>query len=588
MIDPKLQSFSELISGDYQFVIPDYQRPFAWKTDEVGELIEDISSFTNRTSSLFLGTIILDVSELSAKKIEVVDGQQRLTSLFLLLIACRDHAKAIQAPNQAQATQLKISFTDEIQNRSIGMKLLASVSVRAAFEVMASSDWNETFPEGLSKIAVRRVKPVYEYFRKQLKSLSASQLGTLQTAIYGIQVLRINISGKDEAFAIFERTNARGMDLEVADLLKNFLHQKKLATIRDDWNSIVRNASSSMLRMLKAYYVAVHGPIQKAELYRGLKKHAESFKDTQGFVHELLEFSHFYAYTLKATTNPEHTKEYFLSTKLVGVARHQDRFSEAHSAIQALRSFKVTQAQSVIFACMMAMRRLGLSGDAATAKAFTRLLRGLENFHFVNTFICSHIGNEVESFYASAAESLRKTGSVPVAVEKLLQELKKKRAPISEFRESFAATEYSPKTTARLAYVFDRFNNHERKAAERKVIFYPDPEMFFNHFNVEHLYPQKSSLKVVPKLLNNIGNLTVMSVQLNSELGNKSAKQKFELMQGKLKPRIAEFPEIADLLQQFGTEDRMLSNEETFWGDTEIEQRARALADRAYTQIWQM
>jgi uncharacterized protein with ParB-like and HNH nuclease domain len=62
--------------------------------------------------------------------------------------------------------------------------------------------------------------------------------------------MRIDIDAKEEAFSIFERTNARGLDLEVADLMKNYLYQTTGPAVGDTWNKIRANSGHAMLRML--------------------------------------------------------------------------------------------------------------------------------------------------------------------------------------------------------------------------------------------------------------------------------------------------------------------------------------------------
>ena len=128
--------------------------------------------------------------------------------------------------------------------------------------------------------------------------------------------------------------------MEVADLLKNFLHQHQIKSLKDDWKAIVGNAAQSMLRMLKFFYIANRGPVQKAELYKKLRRLADDFGDKGLFVKQLLIFSEYYAYAASIGTNTETTKDYFASNGFTGIATHQDRFTEVHLAMQALKSFQ--------------------------------------------------------------------------------------------------------------------------------------------------------------------------------------------------------------------------------------------------------
>lgn len=85
----------EIFEGDYIFEIPDYQRPYAWTTEEAGELFDDLVTALRDTrekriaSQYFLGSIVL-IKEDRKPKAYVVDGQQRLTTLTILFAALRD------------------------------------------------------------------------------------------------------------------------------------------------------------------------------------------------------------------------------------------------------------------------------------------------------------------------------------------------------------------------------------------------------------------------------------------------------------------------------------------------------------------
>ena len=84
----------EIFEGAYRFVIPDYQRPYAWTTEQAGELFDDLlaamrdANKSSSSSQYFLGSIVIVKRDGDAEA-RVVDGQQRLTTLTILLAALR-------------------------------------------------------------------------------------------------------------------------------------------------------------------------------------------------------------------------------------------------------------------------------------------------------------------------------------------------------------------------------------------------------------------------------------------------------------------------------------------------------------------
>jgi uncharacterized protein with ParB-like and HNH nuclease domain len=96
MFEPRRFKIGDLLNSSTKFAIPRYQRDYKWGKEEAQELIEDLNNYSSsRDSSLFLGTIILEENKSlhdgGAPVTMIVDGQQRITSILILLLACRQH-----------------------------------------------------------------------------------------------------------------------------------------------------------------------------------------------------------------------------------------------------------------------------------------------------------------------------------------------------------------------------------------------------------------------------------------------------------------------------------------------------------------
>lgn len=80
---------SKIFSSEFEYIIPSYQRPYAWGEEQVKELFDDLLTFykdkKNASESYFLGSIVLIKENAQLKKSEVIDGQQRLTTLTIIL-----------------------------------------------------------------------------------------------------------------------------------------------------------------------------------------------------------------------------------------------------------------------------------------------------------------------------------------------------------------------------------------------------------------------------------------------------------------------------------------------------------------------
>lgn len=579
----------EILTLAEHFVVPKYQRGFEWNTDEAGEFLTDLEAEAHGGRGLFLGTLIFNVSGQSEDKIVIVDGQQRLTTIFLLLIACRELAKTLSLSGIAQETQKRITVTDPTTAESKGPLLKASEAIRDVFEEMTKSDWDGAFPQKIGTKSVKRqsryLRPVYNHFQKCIKDYGKDQLSKLLKAVYDARVIRIDIDDNEEAFSIFERTNARGTDLEVSDLLKNYLYQQKVTDLDDKWKEILNKSDGTILKMLKYFYVSKRGYVSKSVLFPKLKEYSKIVGGAEQFVDELDQFARFYSLARKEQ-NDSLIKDYFESVGFKAISTDADKYQRLHSALQALRLFRVSQIYPLIFSALSAVGRTGENSSKAAAKGFIRLLDSMEKYHFINNAVCSRIGNEVEKLYADFSERFAKTKDFEKTTDDFILELKKRLASEEEFTSRFSEISYSDEFIPLIAYIFDRFNNFGLAPGERVTIFDPLDGVKRKNHNIEHFLPQKPEGGPVPDsatraLVDNIGNLLVLSVRANSSLGNLTPQKKIQKLEGELARKTENLGVVRDFVKQYGSQ----ADE---WGENAIQERARRMAEEAYEKVWKL
>ena len=121
---PKYTPLGDLYKINAVLSVPKYQRTIDWGKNEVFEMMTDLKASTLSEKPMFLGTFVFDISDKSTYKI--VDGQQRITSFTLLLIACRQLAMKLKHHALAQEIQKKISFTDETSGAMVSERVLVA------------------------------------------------------------------------------------------------------------------------------------------------------------------------------------------------------------------------------------------------------------------------------------------------------------------------------------------------------------------------------------------------------------------------------------------------------------------------------
>ena len=591
MINPTPAKIEDILNSSVQFVVPRYQREYTWTKEEALEFFEDLEEYLDSsTASLFLGTLIFDISEIAEKKIKVVDGQQRLTTILLLLIACREAAKKIKAIKLAPLIQNKITFTDPSTAESLGSRLIASESVKETFEELSKYEWKGNFTTRLNGIdgrrlrgQVNRLKPIYEYFAERLQTYDQTKLSKFLRVVYGTYIVRIDIENESEAFHIFERTNARGVDLEASDLLKNNLFAQGVDGLEEAWKQIIENSDGTLLRMLKYFYVAKLGYIAKSKLYTGLKNYGREIGAAQ-MVSELDGFSKFY-HTIR-TANVSETRNYFKMIGCSAIAADQDKYEKVFNSFEALRLFKVSQVYPLIYAAIFCFVRSGEGKSGAASKRLIQLLELLEKYHFINNAVCQHIGNEVEKLYAMFCEKYSHSRSFDKITNELIRALKAKLASEDEFISHFTEISYSGESIPLVSYIFDRINNTGLHPGHRVRIFNSDQKILRKNHNIEHFYPQTPSVEMVADPLtldaaDNVGNLLAISFRTNSKLGNLSPKEKIEKLQGNLKREIQNLPYVQEFIKTYG-------KAAASWDSKAIDKRSKALAKQAYREVWKV
>ncbi len=581
MIQPKSVTIREVFSaGDVKIVIPPNQRSFDWGKEEVTELIEDLKNAqANDDTDLFLGNFIFDLTEQGFWK--VVDGQQRLTTLSLVLIACRSVAKRIGNERLAQKVQEKLTFEDDTTATDMGTRLSVSPSIKEVFEYMCSYDWDESFPNVVGRKSVKRqsnkIRPIYQYVFEQIKDYSEEQLSSFLKSLYDAYVIQINIHDTQEAFDMFERTNARGLDLNVSDLVKNYLYSDEIEDVEDRWTLIVENSNNNLQRMLKYYYISRHGLVRKKDLYRNIKRHGRSVGG-EILTEELVEFSSFYNVTQNLDRSD--ISEFLDDIGARSFAENESYVDITKRFLEALKLFKITQVYPVIYSILRSYVNCKDDLDRKNKKLI-RLFKVIENYHFINNVIVDKVGNEVEKFYADIAKDFF-VGNFMELAEIFENQLVSKLTTEEEFVANFSQLSYVSTPKALIHYVFDRFNNYKLKETQRVPIFSPDPIFIRRNFNIDHILPQSVRSKegtddFTLENLDNIGNLLVMSRHSNSGFQDMSPLEKIkELEKAEHSGR---FVYIKEFLDKYKTKM-------DDWKGGDIVSRAEQMGEQGYEEVW--
>ncbi len=216
-------SFLDLVQGEKQFQVPLYQRTYSWSDKQLTQLWRDLLEQAEGMAAAagrpghFIGSIVLAPSpSMAAGGVQrwlVVDGQQRLTTLMLVLAAIRDH---VRVEDEAAADRIHRQFlVNEFRHGEEHLRLLPTQADRESYRALILGS-----PGGSAAGAVTEA---YRFFRTSLVAADdPDDVGRIEEVVKsGLSIVEISADRGDNVYRIFESLNNTGLQLSQADLLRN-------------------------------------------------------------------------------------------------------------------------------------------------------------------------------------------------------------------------------------------------------------------------------------------------------------------------------------------------------------------------------
>jgi hypothetical protein len=194
-----------LLSNSATYVVPMYQRNYAWGEGEINQLIQDVVDYQQKGNArYYIGTLV--VFERKDGRFEVIDGQQRFTTLSLIATYLKNSTiDASASLNMEWYQQLNIDF----ESRPKSTDTFAALSQRKALHLLSGEDYNEGIVNG------------YSLIQKALKQLTEISLNDFTDYLFkNVQIMRVDVPKDTELNHYFEVMNNRGEQLEKHEVLK--------------------------------------------------------------------------------------------------------------------------------------------------------------------------------------------------------------------------------------------------------------------------------------------------------------------------------------------------------------------------------
>jgi hypothetical protein len=305
------------IFADFSLVIPPHQRDYAWTNEEVEQLFSDVEAAYRGSSEYFLGTIVA-IEGTDSGTLSVVDGQQRLTTTYLLLAAIRDYLLEKKLGKEI-STSLQNSYLFSSDRREgFKQRLALNTDDRTFFKKLTSKNTEKDWPPKVSRTSHKLLKNAYFCAAKRVESIATSVSGvdapaTLNNWIdyleRSAQVILLRAHDQSRAFKMFETLNDRGLRTSQADLVKSYLFglaDKQVGLAQSKWSNMLENLQDlgdddPQVSFLRHYLIAFSGFVRADGVYDAIQKRYQNEGTSISFLTSLAETSRTYT----ATFNPE-------------------------------------------------------------------------------------------------------------------------------------------------------------------------------------------------------------------------------------------------------------------------------------------
>lgn len=548
--------------------IPRFQRPYSWDRTNVEEFWND--AVVENEAQYFIGNFVVYDDKTA---MGIVDGQQRLTTITLLLCALRDAFQREGFPNLAKGLHSVIERADISDQRFYVLQTETSYPYLQE-HVQKLGDKAGVVPDAGPE--ERLLKEAFEYFQNKVNEVAGGisglpnlsetkkkdrikeELSKIREKILTLKLIFTALENDDDAYVIFETLNTRGKDLTLSDLVKSHLARllkpanSGVDRAKDKWNTIneafeASQADLSVSTFIHHFWLSRYEYITEKNLYKALRKRIKK-ENASPFLDDLVKESAIYRYIHEPS-----------------VRRWKNEELRIRDALAAMNLFRIKQQLPLVLSVMRQYE-----DGALKTKHVRTILEAIENFHFAFTAIASQRSSGgISMMYALAARELHQATSLDAKVRVLQdfqkQKLAAKRPQYAEFEPGFGELRYSSQMTKQKSLVRYTLLRIYQKHSNGLPI---DPiQATIEHLAAEN--PAENS-GLVPNQIASIGNLILVGQELNDKLANKAFADKVKILK--------EAHVWVDPVILHSTE----------WGPDQINERTKELAQDAYNNVWQL
>ncbi len=511
-------TFRQLMGNGLSYCVPRFQRDYSWGPDEWDDLWQDIAALFREGAepAHYLGFLVLQSTD--NRSFDIIDGQQRMTTLSLLMLAAVARLTELAAPGNREDPELRRAA--QLRTNYLGYLDPVSLVPRAKLTLNRHDDGFyrdyllplQRLPQRGLHASEHLLRSAFLWFKSRLGERPGADgravAGFVDTAVDKLFFTVITVTDQLNAFGVFETLNARGVRLSSTDLLKNYLfsvvsrggcRDADVTALESRWEAIVgRLGSEGFPEFLRVFWNSRNRLVRKADLFKTIRGRIGDRSGAFALIRELDRNARTYA-ALRSPHDPLWSKE-------------------ERDSLSWLRMFDARQPLALLLA---AFERMGDDDRAG----FSRLLRAVAVVSFRYNVICGRQSNRQEREYnriACALANDRIDGAAGA-----VRELRSVYPDDGELRAAFADKEL--RTTGsrdRRVARFVLFRLERRVSGQ-------DFDFESAQYDVEHVLPERPGGgwdqfddRQRAAFTYRLGNLTLLSSSANRGVGNAGFAEK--------------------------------------------------------------
>ncbi len=545
----------DIFNTGKKFLVPDYQRKYAWTKNQLDQLWEDFkktheSCYDNNMNLKniseqrphFLGAIVLTILE--NENYEIIDGQQRLTTICIFMKVLLEISERITDANEKYIIMRMAEpfLQSNIPGMPFESKITLDDTIDEFFKeyILLTKDKKEKDKYLNSKIIRKNsskmlIKESYEFIYEKLKeefpeSMTPSEVyQKLYTYIIVIAryflVLKIGVKKKNTAYTIFETLNKRGKDLSESDMIKNALFKvigNTNSDIKLKWDTICENIDTEDLtEYIRFSYVSKVNNVTPAQLYEEVRKLIKNNNEARDYLEDLESESELYGHIVNINSN------YWSKFRIGG---------DIINNLNAIKDMDIKNCTPLILSGAIRFIK-----NENNIEEFSKLLSNITTFCFRYFTIG---GNSVSNFD-------KEIGNMSRAIRGIDKEIKKEDGSKIIINNLSDLTQYMKSLTVDTIFKrnFKQFSTKSMQLAfyiiyslEKTLRTGVVPLTHGPKQHVEHIMPKKPSKAKnrinewshvrnkdeYSEYIHRLGNLMILESEINESIKNKDFKDKLE------------------------------------------------------------